>query len=73
VLTAAAILLLFPTNPLWAKVAILSAALPIGSGPFVLARAQGIYVRRTSTVMLVTTVLSVVTISIFFIIFSVDR
>lgn len=73
VLTAAAILLLFPTNPLWTKVAILSAALPIGSGPFVLAQAQGIYVRRTSTVMLVTTVLSVVTISIFFIIFPADR
>lgn len=69
VLTAVVILFLFPTDPLWTKVAILSAALPIGSGPFVLAQAQGIYVRRTSTVMLVTTVLSVVTISIFFMIF----
>lgn len=65
-LTAVAVLLLFPTDPLWAMVAILSAALPIGSGPFVLAQAQGIYVRRTSTVMLVTTLLSVVTISGFF-------
>ncbi len=68
-LTAFAILVLFPTDPLWATVAIMSAALPIGSGPFVLAQAQGIYVRRTSTVMLVTTVLSVVTISVFFLIF----
>lgn len=70
-LTAFAILVLFPTDPLWATVAILSAALPIGSGPFVLAQAQGIYVRRTSTVMLVTTVLSVVTISVFFVIFPI--
>ena len=67
-LTAGAILFLFPTDPLWATVAILSAALPIGSGPFVLAQAYGIYVRRTSTVMLVTTVLSVVTISVLFLI-----
>lgn len=68
-LTAAALFLLFPTDPLWTIVAILSAALPIGSGPFVLAQAQGIYVRRTSTVMLVTTVLSVATISVFFLLF----
>lgn len=69
VLTAAAILVLFPTDPLWATVGILLAALPIGSGPFVLAQAQGIYVRRTSTVMLITTVLSVVTLSVFFVFF----
>ena len=68
-LTAGAVLVLFPTDPLWAMVAILSAALPIGSGPFVLAQAHGIYVRRTSTVMLVTTLLSVVTISGFFVLF----
>lgn len=68
-LTAFAILVFFPTDPLWATVAILSAALPIGSGPFVLAQAQGIYVRRTSTVMLVTTVLSVGTISVYSLIF----
>ena len=67
-LTAFAVLVLFPTDPLWATVAILSAALPIGSGPFVLAQAQGIYVRRTSTVMLVTTVASIVTISVLFLV-----
>lgn len=72
-LTAFAILFLFPTDPLWAKVAIMSAALPIGSGPFVLAQAQGIYVRRTSTVMLITTVLSVATISVFFLIFPASQ
>lgn len=68
-LTALAILVVFPADPLWAVVAILSAALPIGSGPFVLAQAQGIYIRRTSTVMLVTTVLSIFTISVFFLLF----
>lgn len=68
-LTAFAILVLFPTNPLWTTVAILSAALPIGSGPYVLAQAQGVYAARTSTAMLVTTVLSVLTISVVFLIF----
>lgn len=64
--TALAVVVLLPTDPLWTSVAILMAALPIGSGPFVLAQARGIYVRRTSTVMLVTTILSVATISAFF-------
>ena len=68
-LTAFAVLWLFPTEPLWATVAILSAALPIGSGPFVLAQAQNLYVRRTSTVLLVTTVLSVLSLSVFFVLF----
>ena len=67
--TAVAVLIMFPTDPLWAAVAILLAALPIGSGPFVLAQAQGIYVRRTSTVMLVTTVLSIATVSAFLVVF----
>jgi hypothetical protein len=37
----------------------------------VLAQAHGIYVRRTSTVMLVTTALGVVTASVFFLIFPI--
>lgn len=69
VLTGFALIVLFPTEPLWAAVGILLAALPIGSGPFVLAQAQGVYVRRTSTAMLVTTMLSVVTVSAFFLVF----
>ncbi len=68
-LTGFALLVLFPTEPLWAYVGILLAALPIGSGPFVLAQAQGVYPRRTSTAMLVTTVVSVVTVSGFFLVF----
>ncbi len=68
-LTAAAIFTVFPTDPMWTKIAILSAALPIGSGPFVLAQAKGVYVQPTSAVMLVTTILSVATISLFFVYF----
>jgi malonate transporter len=68
-LTAIAVLFIFPTEPLWAAVAVLCAALPIGSGPFVLAQAQNIYVRRTSTAMLATTALSIATVSIVLILF----
>lgn len=68
-LTGFALLVLFPTEPMWALVGIMLAALPIGSGPFVLAQAQGIYVRRTSTAMLATTILSIVTVSAFFLMF----
>lgn len=68
-LTGIAVVFIFPTEPLWAAVAVLCAALPIGSGPFVLAQAQNIYVRRTSTAMLATTALSIATVSIILILF----
>lgn len=71
-LTALAVLMFFDMDPLWANVAIIMAALPIGSGPFVLAQASGLYVRRTSTVMLATTVLSLFTISVLFLIYPVN-
>lgn len=67
--TALAFFWLLPVDPLWAKVAVLMAALPTGAGSFVLAQAYGIYVLRTSSVILLSTVLSVVTISIYFIVF----
>lgn len=63
-LTATAVILILPTDPLWTNVAILLAALPIGSGPFVLAQAYGVYIRQTSAVMLLTTVLSLGTLSL---------
>jgi len=66
VLTAALILYLFPMEALWAKVAVLMAALPTGSGSFVLAQACGLYVARTSSVILISTVLSVITMAVFF-------
>ncbi|MDF1719302.1 MAG: AEC family transporter [Minwuia sp.] len=68
-LTAVMVLMLFPVGELWAKVAILMAALPTGAGSFVLAQAYGVYVLRTSSVILTSTVLSVATISVFFIFF----
>lgn len=67
--TAAFVLLIFNIDPLWAKVAILMAALPTGTGSFVLAQTYGLYVLRTSSATLVTTVLSAVTISVFFLMF----
>lgn len=72
-LTALAIYWLIPqTDPLWIKIAILSTALPIGAGTFVLAQAHDLYVRRTSTAIMATTVLAVVTISLFFVVFPVQ-
>lgn len=68
-LTALAFFWMLPVDPLWAKVAVLMAALPTGAGSFVLAQAYGIYVLRTSSVILLSTVLSVVTISVYFILF----
>lgn len=67
--TALMVLVILPVDPLWAKVAILMAALPTGAGSFVLAQAYGIYVLRTSSMILTSTVLSVATISVFFILF----
>lgn len=68
-LTALMVFVVFTTDPLWAKVAVLMAALPTGAGSFVLAQAYGLYVQRTSSVILISTVLSVATISIFFLLF----
>lgn len=67
--TALMVFVLLPTDPLWAKVAVLMAALPTGAGSFVLAQAYGLYVQRTSSVILISTVGSVATISLFFLVF----
>ncbi len=67
--TAAFVFLVFPTEPLWAVVAVLLAALPTGTGGFVLAQAYGVFVLRTSSVTIVSTVLSLATISLVFILF----
>ena len=67
--TAVMVFVVFPTDPLWATVAVLIAALPTGTGGFVLAQTYGTYVLRTSSATLVTTVLSVATISLFFLLF----
>ena len=50
-------------NPYLAGIAITEASLPIAANVFVMARAYGTYVARTSTAILVSTILSVVTVS----------
>lgn len=54
----------FDMPPLWAKVAILSAALPVGTGPFTLAKLYGLDARVTSGAILVSHVVSVVTVTV---------
>ena len=68
-LTALLVFWALPADPFWAKNAVLMAALPTGSSAFVLAQAYGVYVLRTSSAILWSTVLSVATISVFFIVF----
>ena len=67
--TAALAFFLFPMAPMWTKVAILMAALPTGATSFVLAQAYHTYIQRTSATILITTVLSVITVSAFFVVF----
>jgi predicted permease len=51
-------------DPEWAETAVIMAALPTGSLTFVVAQQYGIYVERTSAVILISTVVSVVTLSV---------
>lgn len=69
VVTAGFMFWLFPVDPLWGKVAVLMATLPTGAGSFVLSLSYGLYVQRTSSVILISTIASVATISIFYAIF----
>ncbi len=50
-------------DPVWSKSAVILAALPIGTTLFVVAQKYGIYVRRATAGILVSTVLSVLTVS----------
>jgi predicted permease len=68
-LTALALFVLFPVDPVWAKTGLLMAALPTGAGTFVLAQAYGIYVLRTSSAILWGTVLSIATLTALFTVF----
>jgi len=47
--------------PLWVAVAVIMAATPTGAGSFVMAQQYGVYVQRTSSVILLSTLLSVLT------------
>jgi malonate transporter and related proteins len=50
-------------DPLWATVAILGASLPVAANVFIVAKQYDTYVDRTSSAILVSTIVSVVTVS----------
>lgn len=54
----------FPMDPFWTASAILLAALPTGALTFVVASQYGVYVQRSSAVILISTLFSVITLSI---------
>ena len=54
----------FSMPPVWAWTAVLMSALPIGTGPFMLAQMYGRDARVTSRAILVSTVASVLTVSL---------
>lgn len=62
--TAVFVFLIFPIPPLWAWSAVLMSALPIGTGPFMLAKLYARDAHASSRAILVSTVLSVVTVSL---------
>ena len=62
-LTAVLVLFVFDVPKLWAMVAILSAALPVGTGPFMMSQLYQRDASASARAILVSTVLSVVTIS----------
>ncbi|RVT89451.1 AEC family transporter [Sphingomonas crocodyli] len=55
---------LWPLPPVWAKAAVLLAALPTGTGPFMLAELYGREANLTARTILITTTLSIVTITV---------
>ncbi len=62
-LTALLVYYVFPVPPLWARAAVLLSALPIGSGPFTLAKLYGLQAGVTSGAILVSHLVSVFTVS----------
>lgn len=63
-LTAVFVLYVFDVPKLWAMVAILAAALPVGTGPFMMSQLYQRDASASARAILVSTVLSVVTISV---------
>ncbi len=63
-LTAALAYGVFRMDPLWARSAVLLAAMPTGTGPFMLAKLYGRDAGLTSRTILVSTLLSVLTVSV---------
>lgn len=59
----------FPMDPFWTASAVLLAALPTGSLTFVVAQKYGLYRQRSSSVIVVSTIGSLVTLSALFVLF----
>ncbi len=60
----------FEMDIMWATICVVMAALPTGANMFILARRYDLYLDRTSAVILISTVVSVLTLSILFTIWS---
>src|SRR5215204_2363173 len=54
---------IFRVEPLWARAALLGAALPIAANVFIVARQYNVYVTRTSSAILVSTAVSMISVS----------
>lgn len=57
----------FTMDPIWAAGALVQSALPTGALVFILAQQYGIYVQRSTAVIMVSTVISLVTLSALFV------
>ncbi len=57
------ILTLFPMEPVWVAAAVIMSALPTGGLVFILAQKYNIYLQRSTSVILISTLLSVLTVS----------
>lgn len=55
--------MIFPVDPFWAKAALLGATMPVAATVFVLAQQYETYIRRCSTAVLISTLISVGTVS----------
>jgi predicted permease len=62
-LTFLLFLFVFPAEAGWIAVGVVMAALPAGANVFVLAQRYGVYIQRSSSVILLSTLLSVATVS----------
>jgi malonate transporter and related proteins len=54
---------LFDLDPLWATVATLGASLPVAANVLIIARQYDTYADRTSSAVLLSTIISVITVS----------
>ena len=64
IMVAAAAFFVFDVAPLWAAVAVITAALPAGVNVFIFAQQYNIYLARAASVVLISTALSVISVSL---------